>query len=247
MTIRVLVVDDEPPARRKLLTHLKHEPEVEIAGEAGDGLEAVESIRHLTPDLVFLDVQMPGLNGFEVLEVVGSQAMPLVVFVTAYDDFALDAFAVEAVDYLLKPFDGGRFRKAFERARRRLAERSGEGERLERLLQAVLPQGERLQRLVVRKGERIFLVPVAEVIRLAAAGNYVEVHTEKGTFLLRETMASLERRLDPERFARIHRSEIVNVDAIRELQPFFHGDYIVVLANGERRRLSRRFQDRLLK
>jgi two-component system LytT family response regulator len=244
MTLRVVVVDDEPPARNKLLAALRTEPDVEVVAEAGTGLEAVEAIRRLAPDLVFLDVQMPGLSGFEVIEAVGAQRMPAVVFVTAYDEYALDAFEVEAVDYLLKPFTAERFRKAFARARERAAA-AGSGERLARLVESLRPG--HVERLVVTEGKRLFFVPLREVFRLSAEGNYVRLHTAAGSHLVRDTLARLEGRLDPARFARIHRSEIVAIDAVRELQPFFHGDYAVILKNGERLRLSRRYQERLLK
>jgi two-component system LytT family response regulator len=247
VTLRVLVVDDEPPARRKLAAHLQKEPGVELVGEARDGLEAVSAIQELGPDLVFLDVQMPGLDGFEVIEAVGIERMPPVVFVTAYDEFAVKAFEVQAVDYLLKPFDQARFKKAFARgARRAHGKPAGDGELLLRVLEAVRPAA-RLERLVVRDQGRLLLVPIREVQRLSAEGNYVRVHAAGKTHLVRETLARLEARLDAARFVRIHRSEIVALDAIQELQPFFHGDYVVVLRNGERLRLSRRYQERVLK
>jgi two-component system LytT family response regulator len=246
MTLRVLVVDDEGPARRKVLAHLAGEPGAEVVGEAANGLEAVDAIRRLSPDLVFLDVQMPGLNGFEVIEAIGPEAMPVVVFVTAYDEFALQAFDVAAADYLLKPIREDRFRQAFARARSRLDERAAQAERLARLVAGALPGARRLTRLVVRKGERLLFVDLADVVRLLADGNYVNVETPSGTYQLRDTMARLETRLDPDRFARIHRSEIVNVDWVKEVQPWFHGDSVVVLKNGLTTRLSRRYQDRLL-
>jgi len=246
MSVRVLVVDDEAPARRRVATLLEGEPDAEIVGEAANGLEAVEAIRSLSPDLVFLDIQMPGMTGFEVIEAIGVDAMPAVVFVTAFDEFALAAFEVQAVDYLLKPFQTDRFQKAFRRAAARKGQPEKEPERIGQLLDAVRPGPRHLQRLVVRKGERILFVSVGDVLRLSADGNYVNVHTPDGVYTLRETLARLETRLDPERFARIHRSEIVNVDAIKEVQPWFHGDYVVILRNGEELRLSRRYSGRLL-
>jgi len=248
VSVRVLVADDERPAREKLRSHLAREPDVELAGEAADGVEAVRSIRELAPDLVFLDVQMPGLDGFEVIEAVGVEDMPAVVFVTAFDEYALRAFEVEAIDYLLKPFDAARFDRAFERARKRLdaGARADAPGRISRLLGAVQPERGHLRRFVVSDRGRIVLVPVSEVFRLSAEGNYVRLHTPAGTHLVRDTLARLETRLAPERFARIHRSEIVAVDAVRELQPWSHGDYVVLLRNGDRLRLSRRYQSRLL-
>jgi two-component system LytT family response regulator len=248
MSVRVLVVDDEAPARRKVRAHLAGTPGVEVVGEAASGPEAVEAIRSLRPDLVFLDVQMPGMTGFEVIEAVGVEAMPAVVFVTAYDEFALDAFEVQAVDYLMKPFHADRLRQAVARARERISRHEPARESLARLLQGVLQKEPReLQRLLVREGERMFFVPIREIVHLTADGNYVKVHTAKGAHhQIRETLASLEAKLDAERFARIHRSEIVNLDYVAEIQPFFHGDYTVLLKTGEQVRLSRRFQDRLL-
>jgi two-component system LytT family response regulator len=207
----------------------------------------VRAIEERAPDLVFLDVQMPGLDGFEVIEAVGAERMPPVVFVTAYDEFAVKAFEVQAVDYLLKPFDQARFRKAFERAARQARGRkSGNPELLARLLDSVRPAARPLERLLVRDQGRLLLLPLSQVHRLSAEGNYVRVHTAGKAHLVRETLARLEARLDPARFVRIHRSEIVALDAIQELQPFFHGDYVVVLKNGERLRLSRRYQERVL-
>lgn len=248
MNLRVLVVDDERHAREKLLGHLREERGVEIVGEAGNGLEAVEVINRLKPNLVFLDVQMPGLDGFEVIEAVGAADMPAVVFVTAFDEHALHAFEVEAVDYLLKPFDTRRFRKAFERARRRLADpaSNSDGPQIARLLEAWRP-GTYLTRLVVSERGRVFLVRVDTVTHMTAEGNYVRVHTASRSHLRRDTLARLERRLDPSRFARIHRSGIVAIDAVQELQPWSHGDSIVILTTGEKLRLSRRYHARLLK
>lgn len=245
MTLRVLVADDEPPARRKLLGHLREEPDVEVAGEAANGLEAVERIGSLAPDLVFLDVAMPGLSGLEVVEAVGPAAMPPVVFVTAFDEYAVRAFELEALDYLLKPYDAERFRKAMERVRRRLSAPPAGAAALERLVAALRPR-EHLARFVVREGEKVLLVPAREVIRLEAEGNYVRLHTAAASHLVRDTLARLEERLDPRRFARVHRSEIVAVDAVRELLPWSHGDLVAVLRNGAQVRVSRRYQERLL-
>jgi two-component system LytT family response regulator len=249
MSVRVLIVDDEAPARRKVRAHLADAAGVDVVGEAASGPEALEAIRALRPDLVFLDVQMPGMTGFEVIEAVGPEAMPAVVFVTAFDEFAVEAFEVQAVDYLMKPFHADRFRQALSRALDRIARREEPRESLARLLEGLLKKAPReAQRLLVRDGERIFFVPLREVVRLSADGNYVQVHTARGQrHLLRETLARLEARLDPERFARIHRSEIVNVDFVAEVQPSFHGDYTVRLKTGDEVRLSRRYQDRLLR
>lgn len=242
---RVLVVDDEAPARRRLRAMLQRQAGVEVVGESADGPQAVEAIRSLAPDVVLLDVQMPGMTGFEVVEAVGPEAMPPVVFVTAYDEYALDAFEVEAVDYLLKPCQEERLTRALARAAARSGRR-GEAELLERVLERLRPSRGFVSRLVVRTPDQVLLLDVRQVIRLSAEGNYVRVHTAAGTHLLRETLSGLESRLDPERFARVHRSDIVAVDAIRAIRPHFHGDSVVELTNGEAVRLSRRFAGRLL-
>lgn len=246
MSMRVLIVDDEKPARAKLRIHLKAQAGVDIIGEAQNGLEAVDAIRNLVPDLVLLDIQMPGMTGFEVIDAIGVEAMPTVVFVTAYDQFALRAFEVEAVDYLLKPFDEDRFKRAFERAARRIEDKARETRKIERMLAGILPSGVFLRRLVVRDREKIFFVSTEEVTHLSGRENYVEVHTARGAHLIRDTMNHLESRLDPQKFARIHRSEIVNIDSVKELHSWSHGDYEVVLKNDVRLRLSRRYQHNLL-
>jgi two-component system, LytTR family, response regulator len=246
VSIRVLVVDDEAPARRRIQAHLANKPDIEIVGHAANGREAVDAIKRLQPDLVFLDIQMPGLNGFEVIEAIGVDAMPAVVFVTAYDEHALDAFDVHAVDYLMKPFAEDRFERALQRAVARIEARAPDRATLTQLLEHVRTARPHLQRIVVRDDERLLLVSVGDVIRFTAEGNYVALHTAERAHLVRETITHLEAQLDPAHFARIHRSEIVNIDWIREVHPLFHGDHAVILKNGEERRLSRRFQDRLL-
>ena len=247
MSARVLIVDDESPARRRLRAQLAKEEDVLIAGEAGSGPEAVLAIRALRPDLVFLDVQMPGMNGFEVIEAIGVDAMPAVVFVTAYDEFALDAFEVAAADYLLKPFTDERLRKAVARGLDAQAWREAGRASLARLVGEGLGSGARsLERLLVREGGRMFFVPVTEIVRLSAEGNYVRIHTVSRSHELRETLARLEQRLDGRRFVRVHRSEIVNLDFVGEIQRHFHGDLIAVLKNGDAVRVSRRYAARLL-
>jgi two-component system, LytTR family, response regulator len=245
--IRVLIVDDEPPARSKLRRFLAGEPEVEVVGEAESGADAVAAIEALRPDLVFLDVQMPGLDGFGVLAELAGEALPGVVFVTAFDEYALRAFEVNAVDYVLKPFDAERFRSALARAKERLRQ-AGAAE-LDRRLRAVLaqvrPPPEYLERLLVRSGERAFFLELSEVSWIAAEQNYVRLHAAGTSHLVRGTLAALEERLDPRRFLRIHRSTIVNAAHVRELRPWSHGDYRVVLRDGTELTLSRRYRDRL--
>ena len=250
--IRVLIVDDEPIARRGIRQQLRGEADLEVIGECGDGAAAVDAITELAPDLVFLDIQMPEVGGFDVVEAIGVARMPAVVFVTAYDEHALRAFEVHAVDYVLKPIDRHRFRTAVERARRRLAHAPGQQleERelsLDRRIAAALgelgrPAHDYAKRLAIKGDGRVILVDVDEVDRLESAGNYVEVHSGARHHLVRETMASLEARLDPARFVRVSRSSIVNAARVRELQPMFNGDFVVVLRDGTKVAGSRRYR-----
>ncbi|HYI08249.1 MAG TPA: LytTR family DNA-binding domain-containing protein [Thermoanaerobaculia bacterium] len=242
--IRVLIVDDEPIAVRGIRQQLRGEADLEVIGECGDGAAAIDAIAELAPDLVFLDIQMPEIGGFDVVEAIGVARMPAVVFVTAYDEHALRAFDVHAVDYVLKPIDRHRFRTAVERARRRLAHAPGP---LDRRIAAALeelgrPVHDYAKRLAIKGDGRVILVDVDEVDRLEAAGNYVEVHSGARHHLVRETMASLEARLDPARFVRVSRSSIVNADRVRELQPMFNGDFAVVLRDGTKVSGSRRYR-----
>ena len=242
--IRVLIVDDEPIARRGIRHQLRGEADLEVIGECGDGAAAIDAITGLAPDLVFLDIQMPEVDGFDVVEAIGVARMPAVVFVTAYDEHALRAFDVHAVDYVLKPIDRHRFRTAVERARRRLAHAPGQ---LDRRIAAALgelgrPAHDYAKRLAIKGDGRVILVDVDEVDRLEAAGNYIEVHSGARHHLVRETMASLEARLDPARFVRVSRSSIVNAARARELQPMFNGDFVVVLRDGTKVAGSRRYR-----
>jgi two-component system, LytTR family, response regulator len=245
--MRVVIVDDEPIAREGVRTQLLREPEVQIVAECGDGLEAVETIRELSPDLVFLDVQMPGMDGFEVVQTLGVEAMPAVVFVTAYDKYALQAFEVNAVDYLLKPFDSERFQKAFQRARLEIQRKTAEtiNEKLVALLESMRPRHRYLERLVVKSGGRIFFLPVSEIDWIESADNYVNLHSGRESHLIRETLTSLETKLNPEEFLRIRHSAIVNVKKIKELHPLFKGEYEIVLHNGVKLTSSRRYRGRL--
>ena len=244
---RVLIVDDEPLARERLRMLLQDEEGIDVVGEAGDAATAAESIATLSPDLVFLDVQMPGATGFDVISAVGADKMPMVIFVTAYDRYALRAFEVHALDYLLKPFDRDRFRHALGRARRQLDGRSS-GD-LERRLLAIVndlkPSHGRVDRFVVKAGGRVFFVRADEIDWIEAAGNYVKLHVGNDTHLFRETMNAVEARLDADMFFRIHRSHIVNIERIRELQPWFNGEYVVFLKNGTRLTLSRGYREKL--
>ena len=242
--LRALIVDDEPLAREGLRMHLEQEQDIAVIGESGDGEDAVRAIMELEPDLVFLDIQMPGLDGFGVIEQVGIERMPAVVFVTAYDEFALQAFEAHALDYLLKPFDEERFRRALERARRQLRGRARRNleERLLRLLDARTTRSEFVERLVVRAGGRILILRVDDIDWIEAAANYVRLHVAGKSYLMRETMVGIESRLDPARFVRVHRSTIVRIDRIKELEPLFQGDYLIVLHDGSRLTSSRGYR-----
>jgi len=247
-TIRTVIVDDEPLARERMRSLLDTEEDVEIVGEAKDGVEAVETILGQSPDLVFLDVQMPKLDGFEVIQTVGAERMPPVVFVTAYDQHALRAFEVQALDYLLKPFDSERFQGALRRVRRQIDSReTGDiGQRLLALVRDLRPASQaRTDRLVVKSGGRLYFLRADEIDWIEAAGNYVRLHVGAEGHLLRETMNSIESRLNPEIFFRIHRSHIVNIERIKELQPWFNGEYVVILRNGTRLTLSRGYREKL--
>lgn len=247
-TLRVLIVDDERPARQKLRRLVAADPAVEAVFEAADGVGALELVRAESPDILLLDVQMPGVDGFGVVDALDPDARPHVVFVTAFDEYAVRAFDAHAVDYVLKPFDAERFARAFARAKEAVASRRDgeERRRLERALAEM--RGERpqpLERLLVEAGERAVLLPLRDVERLEAARNYVTVHAGGERYRLRTTLDRLEERLDPRRFVRVHRSTIVAVERVAELAPWSHGDYTVLLRSGARVRLSRRYRDRL--
>lgn len=251
MTIRALIVDDEPVARRGIRQQLRDEHDIEILAECDDGAGAVAAIAEHKPDLVFLDLQMPGLDGFDVIESVGIAQMPAVIFITAFDQFAVRAFEVNAIDYVLKPIAPERFAQALQRARKHLM-----ADDLAQRLSTMLQQLDRTapqrwsQRLAIRTGGHIALIETRDIDRCEAAGNYVDVHAGGGTHVVRETMTSLEARLDPARFVRISRSAIVNIERVRELHPTFSGDFVAVLADGSRVDGSRRFRegiDRLLR
>jgi two-component system LytT family response regulator len=245
--IRTMVVDDEPVARERIVGLLQQEKDIELVGECADGQQAINAIQAQHPDLVFLDVQMPACDGFGVIETVGADRMPAVVFVTAYDEYALKAFEVHAIDYLLKPFGRDRFQQTLQHAREHLERRrAGDlGRRLLALVQDLKPEPQKLDRLVVKSGGRVFFLRTDEIDWIEAAGNYVRLHLTEDSHLFRETMNNMEARLDGRRFVRIHRSRIVNTDRIKELQPWFNGEYVVVLQNGTRLTLSRGYREKL--
>ncbi|HJV91609.1 MAG TPA: LytTR family DNA-binding domain-containing protein [Holophagaceae bacterium] len=238
--IRVLVADDEGPARAKLRRFLDADPRVELVGEAQDGLRAVALVRELKPDLLVLDIQMPGLTGFEVLEALG-EPRPLVVFSTAFDRFALEAFDAAAADYLLKPYDGPRFQRALDRA---LALREGQGGPVRALLQRVAQAP--LERLLVEGERGLEALPLRVILRLEADGKVVRVHTERGVFELRKALKDLESRLPAHRFCRVHRSAVVALEAVARLEPWDHGDGLLVLKDGSHCVLSRTHRSEFL-
>lgn len=310
-TIRVVIADDEPPARAKIRRFLAgglgepgtpaapgnpgmpgnpgapDDPAIDIVAEAGSGLETIAAVERTRPDLLFLDVQMPEPDGFGVLAALDPEALPHVIFTTAYDEYAVRAFEVHALDYLLKPFDEERFRKALRRSSAYIGQGTDGGvvagggqrggssdlsrgiaapagdtigtenaldrqasalpweERLQRLLDEATPRGRPLERILVRRGEEAMLLRTAEIVWIEAAGNYSRLHTAGDSHLVRGTLAGLEARLDPARFARIHRSHIVNLDQVRSLHPWSHGDWLLRLHDGTELMLSRRYRDRL--
>jgi two-component system LytT family response regulator len=246
--IRTVIVDDEELARDRIHTLLELQPDVEIVGVCTDGPSAVEMIDRTQPDLVFLDVQMPGMDGFEVVDNLERTKMPAVVFVTAHDAHALRAFEIHALDFLLKPFDQTRFEKALERARGQLSQTKGTtvlDSRLVTLLEELHEERKYSERLIVKSSGRVFFVRTEEIDWVEASGNYVKIHTKSDAHLLRESMKNMEAKLDPKTFVRIHRSAIVNIDHIKELEPWFHGEYIVIMRDGTRLTASRVFSDRL--
>jgi two-component system LytT family response regulator len=258
--IRTLIVDDEPLARQGIRVRLEKDTDIEIVGEAGDGPSAVRAIKSLRPDLVFLDIQMPGCDGFDVLERTSATHMAVVIFVTAYEHYAIHAFEAHALDYLLKPIDSRRFRAALERARLELAKEEALAQRHLRMTELLSGReflrqdavtannavSARLERLAVKDGDRFVLLKTDEIEWVQASANYVQVNAAGRSFLLRMTMNELERKLDNPPFVRIHRSIIVNADRIREIRPASHGDFEVALASGVAVPLSRRYRDRLL-
>ena len=252
--IKTIIVDDEPLARRNLRLLLEKDPQIEIVDECGNGLEAVKAIKSLSPDLIFLDIQMPEIDGFDVLERVGAEHIHAIIFVTAFDQYALKAFEVHALDYLLKPFDDARFTSALQLAKVQIEKREIDklSKRLLALLedresQRGLPHRQRpyLTRLMIKLANRVILLKVDEVDWIEADGNYAKLHVGRKAHLLREKMQDLEAQLDPKQFVRIHRSIIVNLERIKELHPHFNGDYIVVLEDGRQLKLSRSRRENL--
>ena len=247
MKLRILIADDESLARARLRRFLRAEEEIEIVAECANGRETVNAIRNSSPDVIFLDIQMPELDGFRVLESLEGWRLPAIVFVTAHEQFALRAFEIHAVDYLLKPFDRERLQMALARARERVQGSNGTGHSSSQasLFATVASRSEPLERVVVKSGDRIRLVKVADIDWISSADNYVELHVGSTACLLRGTLHALWSQLPQNQFARISRSALVNVDRIQEIQSKSHGDYVVVLRHGTRLPGSRKFRQPL--
>ncbi len=248
--IRALLVDDEPLVRERLRTLLSAYQDVAVAGEAADGPSALAEYRKLSPQVVFLDIQMPGLTGLEVAEVWrGEGSLPVIVFVTAFDQFALDAFRLHAVDYLTKPIDPERFSESMHRVRELLGRPNHD--ELDRRIRAMIEMHERRlsvrPHIVVRDRERYILVPTTEIHSLEATGNYVQLHCERANHILRSTLAAVEARLDPQRFLRVHRSWIVNLEQVREAQPWTKGSWILLTRSGLKVPVGQQYRDVLTK
>ena len=245
--IRTVIVDDEPIARARVLSLLDEEPDIEVVGECSNGPDAVSTIAETAPDLVFLDVQMPEMDGFEVARSLGADRLPAVVFVTAFDQYALRAFEIHALDYLLKPFSAQRFKASLSHVRQQFAQRRATtlGRQVLDMLPNVQPREPLKDRLGVKSSGRIHFVRIADIDWCEAAGNYVCLHVGAQSHLVRETMSRLEAQLDPRQFVRIHRSTIVNFDRIEELRSSLNGEHAVVLRDGRRLTLSRGYRDAL--
>lgn len=260
--IRTLIIDDEPLARKRIARLLEDREDYELAGEYGRARDGLLAMKELDPDLVFLDIQMPEMTGFELLEALDRDAPPVVIFVTAHSEHALKAFDFQALDYLLKPFDNERFETTLARATATIRSEEALGLRNELLRlfrdhwvvdEEMLDEGSRspsipnrtLDRIVIREGDRIFFQRVDEIDWIEAADYNVRIHVGEDVHQMRDSLANFEERLDPKRFARIHRSVIVNIDRIRELQPYFNGAYLVILEDGTELRLSRRRREAL--
>ena len=245
--IRALIVDDEPLARRRIKSLLAHDQSFEVIGECSDGYKAVTSISELNPDLVFLDVQMPAMDGFEVIKTISAEQMPTVIFVTAYDQYALKAFEVNALDYLLKPFDRRRFQKTLERAKAMIRglKNGNVNNQLLSLLDDLRREQNIPDRFIIKSGGRVVFLRVEEIDWMSTVGNYVRLQVGRDSHLMRETMTGMESKLDPVSFMRIHRSTIVNLDRVKEVQPWAKGEYVVIMRDGTRLIMSRRYRERL--
>lgn len=239
MSISVLVVDDEPIARHAIVRLLRDDPQIELLGECGDGASAVTAIRERSPELVFLDIQMPAMTGLDVIAAIGAARMPATVFVTAYEQYAVRAFEANAVDYLVKPFSRERFAATLQRAKTRLRGAADSHARLLQALAALRQRDGYLQRIPVRVDEHVILIAVDDIVWIKASRNTVLIHLADRAHELRETMAALAERLDPRHFARIHRSAIINVRRVKTIHPWFNGHHVVTMDTGQQLRMSR--------
>jgi two-component system LytT family response regulator len=243
VSIATLVVDDEPIARHAIVRLLRDDPDIELLGECGDGASAVAAIRNQSPDLVFLDIQMPALNGMDVVSAIGAARMPATVFVTAFEQYAVRAFEANAVDYLIKPFSRERFANSLLRVKARLA--AGEGvagpasARILRALDALRQRNDYLERIPVRIDEHITFIDVDDIVWIKASRNIVQIHLAERVHELRETMSALAERLDPKQFARVHRSAIINIRRVTAIHPWFNGHHVVTMDTGQKLRMSR--------
>ncbi len=244
----VIIIDDEPMARERIDDLLKNEPDMEVAAHCRNGIEAVESIKNLKPDLIFLDVQMPGLNGLEVLAQLDQENFPETIFVTAYDKYTLQAFSAHALDYLLKPYDDDRFKEALDYARKRMKQENDNPPQTSDLLAFIKKLDQKdsyIKRIQVKLNQRIILINVDNIDSIEAEGSYVRIHSGGADYLLRESLNSLEKKLDPRQFTRLHRSTIVNIDSIKELQHWSQNEWLALLVNGRKYVVSRGYREKL--
>lgn len=239
MNLSVLVVDDEPIARLAVVRLLRDDPDIGMLKECGDGASALAAIRSQKPDLVFLDIQMPAMTGMDVVEAIGAERMPATIFVTAFEQYAVKAFEANAVDYLVKPFSRERFAGTLQRAKSRLSGSDAASARILQALDALRQREEYLERIPVRTDEHVVLVDVDDIVWIKANRNTVQIHLSDRTHELRETMAMLAARLDPRRFARVHRSAIINVRRVKSIHPWFNGHHVVTMDTGQQLRMSR--------
>ena len=250
MAIRTVIIDDEAYARQKIREFLRSEIDVDVVGEAGNGSDAIKIIRKEKPDLVFLDVQMPEPDGFGVVEALGQEHLPHIVFATAYDQYTLRAFEIHALDYLLKPFDQDRFQESLKHARRMIGMGKNQEDfktRIRSLIEDVRTESPHIKRFLVPSKRGIRFLNAEDVLWIKAAGSYAALHTETGEHLLHETLSDLEKKLDPRMFIRTHRSFIVNVGSIQEIQPYFHGESVIILKNNQRVNVSRNYREKFRK
>lgn len=244
--IKIQIAEDEAPARKKLISFInKTWADTEII-ESSDGVSAVEKYFEFNPEILFLDIQMPVMNGFEVLDEIKKETQPVIIFTTAYDQYAIKAFEVSAIDYLLKPFDYDRFKKAFSKALYQLTFEKRNKINLETLLKDTKPNRKYKERILVNLGQRHFFINIKDVLYISSNEKYVTLHTRENKFILRETMQNMESELDPDKFTRIHRSYIINISEIKEMKPLSHGDYVIILKNGDGLNMSRRYKGKLL-